>query len=149
MAFAKLKVTEMNAVSEFSTPKATADIYTALTENTSDSGVYGAYLDMSERDDKYVIVVHNTNSSAVCPITIKSGNGIYSGEDLTLASVPATNKTAISIESGRFKWVTANGGFVDKAKTIAHGVDGLNEKGKVFFTSTKGGVSIAVFRQPV
>lgn len=149
MAFAKLKVTEINRVSEFSTPKTTSEMYTALTEGVTDSDVYGAYLEMTERDDKYIIIVSNTNSSATAPITIKAGNGLFSGADLTYSEIPASSKTAIAIESGRFKWMTDNGGYIDKTHTDGHGVDGLSEKGKVFFTTSKGGVSICVLRQPV
>lgn len=149
MAFAKLKVTEINQISEFSAPKTTAEMYTTLTEGVEDSDVYGGYLEMTERDDKYVIIVTNTNASATCPITVKAGNGLFSGVDVSCSSIPANSKTAITIESGRFKWMTDNGGYIDKEQSVGHGVDGLSEKGKVFFTTTKSGVSVCVLRQPV
>ena len=70
---------------------------TALTANTAKA------LEFSESDDKIVLVVHNTGSSAT-NLTVKAGNGIQGVCDLVL-SVP-TGVNLVKLESGRFKNVT-------------------------------------------
>lgn len=148
MAFSKLKVTEINDVSNIDVQKSDAEMYTALTENDSD-GVYGCYFDMQERDDKYLLVVHNTNPSSAITITVKAGNGMGGSVDLISKSIGGNNKAPFTIESGRFKWMSNNDGYIDVNKTIRHGVSDLSEKGKVFITASGSGASIAVIRVAV
>lgn len=88
----------------------------------------GAEFEMSERDDKYLILVHNT-ASAAKDVKVKSGNGLQGTGDIT-ASLAASSYTFISLESGRFKNVS--------------GAD----KGKVVITGGSADIKVAVFKLP-
>lgn len=149
MAFAELKVTEVNKISELSEGKAEGDIFTALAKNGTTPEAFGGYLDMSARDDKYLIIVKNNNTSAQVTVTVKGSNGIQGSVDYVSDAIPGENYSAMVIESGRFKWVSDNEGYIDCIHRISHGVSDLREKGKVFITADKDGVKVAVYRMPV
>lgn len=89
----------------------------------------GAEFVMKERDDKYLILVTNSHASAAKSVTIKTGNGIQSGADLT-KSIDAGDFHIVAIDSGRFKNVTGT------------------DKGKVVITGTSADIEVAVFRLP-
>lgn len=144
MGFSELQVTEINDVSIID--KDYSDIYTVLMPN---DGYYGCYFDMHDRDDKYLLIVYNTSSSPAITLTVKAGNGIAGSVDLISSPIDGNNYAPFVLESGRFKWMTDNDGYIDRNKTIKHGVSGLSEKGKVFITASGGGVCIAVFKMPV
>ena len=74
-----------------------------LTFTTLSSGV-PAKFDFSENDEKSVIVVQNSGTSAV-NLAILSGNGIQGVNDLTV-SVPASSVCLMKPDSGRFKNVS-------------------------------------------
>ncbi len=149
MAFSELKVTEINKISELSEAKSEDGIFTALAKNGITPEAFGCYLDMSARDDKYLIIVKNTNMSAAVTVTVKGGNGIQGSVDYVSDLIPAEKYSAMVIESGRFKWVSDNDGYIDGIHRISHGVSGLREKGKVFIIADKDGVSVAVYKMPV
>lgn len=152
MAFNKIKTTDLKSMNKI-TPSLSADVmYTSLAENTTGSGVYGGFLEMKERDDKYLFLVRNTNS-AKATITVKAGNSIQATSDLVSCEINTNECVALMIDSGHYKWVTPNTkdgkGYIDKEQKIPHGVDGITEKGKVFITSNKANVGICVFQMPV
>lgn len=102
---------------------ATAAAYTALT--TAADLTEGAEIKWNERDDKYLVFIHNAGSSAA-DVSIKAGNGIQGVNDLTI-NLAGGQYTFVSLDSGRFKNVS--------------GAD----KGKVIIT---GAVKLAVFKLP-
>lgn len=149
MAFSQLKVTEITKISELSEGKSEDNIFTDLAKNGTTPEFFGGYFDMTARDDKYLIIVKNTNMSAAVTVTVKGGNGIQGSVDYVSDEIPAETYAGMVIESGRFKWVSDNDGYIDCIHRISHGVSGLREKGKVFITSEKDGVSVAIYKLPV
>lgn len=152
MAFSKIKYTEIKKMNEFSSSLSTTNLYTALTENATSSGIYGGYFDMVERDDKYLFVIKN-GGTASAKVTIKAGNSIQATSDLVSGDISASQYMVLMIDSGHFKWVTpnkkGNDGYIDKAQSIKHGVSDITEKGKVFITADKASVNVCVFQMPV
>lgn len=142
MAFSEVKEKRIENVNEASLFSG-EEIYTALTSN--DDGVYGAYFQMEERDDKYLIVVKNEGDTA--EIKVPASDGIQGVNDLVL-TLKKGESALLNIESGRFKRVSDNYGYCDNSKELSHGVSALSEKGKVFFIG-KENVSIAVISLPV
>ena len=88
----------------------------------------GAEFVMDERDDKYLILVQNSATSAK-DVTIKAGNGIQGVNDLT-HSVAASSFTFVQVDSGRFKNVSGT------------------DKGKVIIKGASADIKVAVFRLP-
>lgn len=88
----------------------------------------GAEFVMRERDDKYLILIENSNEAAKT-VTIKAGNGLQGVADLT-HSVEASSCALVALESGRFKNVS--------------GAD----KGKVVITGETADIKVAVFVMP-
>lgn len=80
----------------------------------------GAYYEHTARDDRNVILVKNSASSA-SNLTIKQGNGLQGVADEVI-SVPASSTVAIAIESGRFKNVTGD----NKGRVILTGATTLS-----------------------
>lgn len=113
-------LTERNT---FATPAAFTGI-TAAVDATA-----GALITWGDRDDKMLLLIQNVNSSAAKSVTIKGGNGIQGGPDLTL-EIPKSEYTFVAIDSGRFKNVT-----------------GTN-KGKVVITGTSVDIQVAAFKLP-
>ena len=87
--------------------------FTAL--NTGD----GAYYEHTARDDRNVILVQNSASSA-SNLTIKKGNGLQGVADEVI-SIPASSTVAVAIESGRFKNVSGD----NKGRVILTGASTL------------------------
>ena len=148
MAFTNVTVNEINKVNEGMTAATYADMATALASNGESSATIGACFEMKERDDKYLLLFVNTDSNSQS-FTIKASNALQGVNDYT-CTLAAGKFTAMSIDSGRFKWVSANDGYVDLAKTIPHNIStsGFTEKGKVFVTATDAKVKMAVFKLP-
>ena len=73
---------------------------TTLTANTA------AALDFDGADERIVVVVQNTTSSATT-LTVKAGNGLQGCVDLTL-DVPAISVNLLKLDSGRFKNVSGD-----------------------------------------
>lgn len=123
---------------------------TAAATNGQSSATYGVHFKMSERDDKYLIIIqHNTpgDSGASVDVTIKAGNnGKWSNGDYTFAV--AKNKVAfVQIESGRFKSEAPN----DTLKALATNSSDAssyteNMKGDVVITASSAQVSITVVK---
>lgn len=120
MARAMISVHSLNDRNEFS------DITTL--EVAVDSTSRQAEFVMNERDDKYLILVHNTATSA-STVTVKAGNGIQGVADLA-HSVAASSYATVSIDSGAYKNVSGD------------------DKGKVIIEGSATGVKIAVFKLP-
>ena len=102
---------------------AAAAAYTGLT--TAADTTDGAEIVWNERDEKYLVLVHNAGSSAA-DVTIKAGNGIQGVNDLTI-NLAGGQYTFVSLDSGRFKNVSGP------------------DKGKVVIT---GAVKVAAFKLP-
>lgn len=122
MARVKLTVKEATNRNVFAKDEAFSTITTAV------DAADGAEFVMDERDDKYLILVQNSASSAK-EVTVKAGNGIQGVNDLTY-SVAASSFTFVQIDSGRFKNVS--------------GAD----KGKVIIMGASADIKVAVFRLP-
>lgn len=120
MARATINVHSLNDRNEFS------DI--ATFETSVDATSKQAEFVMNERDDKYLILIHNTASSA-STVTVKAGNGIQGVADLT-HSVSSNAYAAVSIDSGAYKNVNGD------------------DKGKVIIEGSSTSVKIAVFKLP-
>lgn len=71
---------------------------TTLTANTA------AAIDFDGADERIVVVVQNTTTSATT-LTVKAGNGLQGVVDITLA-VPASSVNLLKLDSGRFKNVS-------------------------------------------
>lgn len=151
MGFNKIECVELPKVNAFTESLTMGTMYTTFALNST-GGVYGCYLEMDERDDKYLFFVTNTGTDDAT-LTIKAGNSIQSTGDLVSEALSKNNYIAFMIDSGHFKWVTPNKkgstGYIDKKQTISHGLTNITEKGKVFFTSDKSTLYIAVFKMPV
>lgn len=106
---------------------AAAALKTALTAAVDATN--GALITWNARDDKILVLVENVHASASKSVTIKGGDGIQGGPDLTLA-IAAASYTFVSLDSGRFKNVT-----------------GTN-KGKVVITGTSADIQVAAFKLP-
>lgn len=152
MAFNKIKTTELKGMNKMTESLTQEAMFTPLAENTTSSGVYGAYLEMKERDDKYLFLVTNSNTQKAT-VTVKAGNSIQATTDLVSSEIGTNNSIAFMIDSGHFKWVTPNAkegkGYIDKEQRISHGVSEITEKGKVFITANKANDGICVFQMPV
>jgi hypothetical protein len=71
---------------------------------------------MDESDEKYVVLIQNTDSSNDETVTIKKGNGIQGVADYT-AKVGKGETVAISLDSGAYKNVSGD----DKGKVVITG----------------------------
>lgn len=120
MARATISVHSLNDRNDFS------DITTL--ETAVDTTSKQAEFIMNERDDKYLILVHNTGSTAA-NVIVKAGNGIQGVADLT-HSVASKTYAAVSLDSGCYKNVSGD------------------DKGKVIIESSVTDVSVAVFKLP-
>lgn len=101
MAIVKLNPIEIVKHNEPSAEVTTANLTVAL------DGTAGAYYEHKERDDKYVIIAQNTDSSASSNLTIKKGNGIQGVADNVIA-IAAGKTVAINLESGCYKNVSGD-----------------------------------------
>ena len=88
----------------------------------------GAEFEMKDRDDKYLILVQNTATSAK-NVTVKAGNGLQGVADMT-TSLAASSYAFVSLESGLFKNVSGT------------------DKGKVIITGGSADIKVAVFKLP-
>lgn len=75
----------------------------------------GAYFEMKERDDKYIIIVKNT-ATAEGKVTILKGNGIQGVFDLD-KTIAASSTAFVVIDSGNFKHVSGD----NKGKVLIKG----------------------------
>jgi len=91
-----------------------SELFTAAATNGTK---YGVYFEATERDDKYLIIVRNTDATTADPahtaealnVTIKGGNDkVFGGKDLVLTDLDPDDYTFIKIDSGRFKNVSEN-----------------------------------------
>lgn len=114
------------ALTERNTFAAAAD-FTGITAAVDATD--GALITWGDRDDKMLILVQNVNTTTAKSVTIKGGNGIQGGPDLTL-EIAKSKYTFVAIDSGRFKNVT-----------------GTN-KGKVVITGTSVDIQVAAFKLP-
>lgn len=145
MAFIKIKVNEISERNKLLPENSInlAGLFTTLTAN--DSGTYGGYVEMTGRDDKYLFIANNNGGNSIS-LTIHAGNGIQGTKNLFASSITSSSCYLCTLDSGRFKRITPNEGYVDNDKTIKHDVEGLNESNKVFITSNKSTCNVAVFK---
>lgn len=101
MAIVKITPVELDEVNVQSAEVATSALTTAV------DATAGAYYEHKERDDKYLIIASNANTSAAKTLTIKKGNGIQGVADKVI-SIGAGKTVFINIESGRFKNVSGD-----------------------------------------
>lgn len=71
---------------------------------------------MDERDEKYVVLIQNTDTDNDETVTIKKGNGIQGVADYT-EKVGKGETVAISLDSGAYKNVSGT----DKGKVVITG----------------------------
>lgn len=147
-AFAKITPKSIDEINKFSTEAASATRGTVLATNGATSATFGAYFEMKERDDKYLILVENTDADGETDktVTIKAGNGIQGICDIAKADLGNGEYTFIQIESGRFKNVKENATL--KALSSATSADQVSAKGKVFITGTSADIAVTVFKLP-
>lgn len=148
--FAKITVQSLDEVNQFAKEEAFSSITTALASNGNSTPTYGAYFEMSERDDRYFVLIQNTcstSSAADKTVTIKAGNGIQGVNDLAKTDLGNGEYTWLQIESGRFKNVTENATL--KVLSSATEEDQISAKGKVFITGSSADIKIAVFKLPM
>ena len=145
--FAKITVQSLDEINKFATEAAFSAITTALASNGASTAAYGAYFEMTERDDKYLILVQNVAASGDDKfVTIKAGNGIQGVNDLTKSDLGYGEYTWLQIESGRFKNVKENETL--KALSSATAADQIGAKGKVFIVGSSADIKVAVFKLP-
>ena len=109
MARTVLSVKQLNCRNQFSEQ----ELFSSITAPISASD--GAEFAMSERDDKYLVLIQNSATSAK-DVTVKAGNGLQGVNDLKV-SVAASSYTFVRLESGRFKNVSGE----DKGKVVING----------------------------
>lgn len=89
-----VKLTEFNKVSS----EITTSSLTAALDATD-----GGYIPMSDRDEKILVLVQNTNGSAAAKtVTFKAGTGIQGVNDYAV-EIAAGKSVIVALESGRFK----------------------------------------------
>ena len=71
---------------------------------------------MDESDEKYVVLIQNTDTTNDETVTIKKGNGIQGVADYT-ATIEKGTTVAISLDSGAYKNVSGT----DKGKVVITG----------------------------
>lgn len=125
MAYLKVDVQEVNSRNIFTNGRAFDGMTQAFEGSGSD---FGCEIPYGARDDKYLVLIHN-GGSASAVITVKGGNALQGGKDLTF-TLDDGKYTLFQPDSGRFK-----------------NVDG-EYKGKVVVTADSASVKIAVFRLP-
>lgn len=126
MAATSITVKSLDKYNTFATAADFADITDAL------DATDGAKFAMSERDDKYLVLIYNSNSTAnaaAITTTIKGGNGLQGGNDITV-SLANGKYSFVALDSGRFKNVSGD------------------DKGKVVITSGNAYIEVAVFKLP-
>lgn len=147
--FAKITVQSLDEINKFAKEEAFTGITTALASNGATSAKYGAYFEMSERDDKYLILVQNVCSTANAAdkeVCIKAGNGIQGVNDLVKSDLGNGEYTWLQIESGRFKNVSGNKTLEELSSATE--ADRIPAKGKVFITGSSADIEVAVFKLP-
>lgn len=82
-----------------------------------------------DRDEKILLLLHNTNSSSASSVTVKAGNGIQGVNDLKV-TLEAGKFTVVALDSGRFKNVSGE------------------HKGKCLIEAASNAVRAAVFILP-
>lgn len=120
-----------------------SEVFVACATNGASSAKYGVYFEMTERDDKYLIIVKNANESTAKGVTIKAGgNKIFgSGNDLVLADLAAGHINMVKIDSGRYK-CTEN---VPELATLANI---SSTKGCVIIEGESADIAVAVIKMP-
>lgn len=76
---------------------------------------------MTERDDKYLLVISNPDNTNAATATIVKGDSVFGAADETLTIKKSTTQICV-IDSGRFKNVSGT----DKGKVVVT-VDGLGK----------------------
>lgn len=123
MAATTITVQALTKRNAFATPADFTGI-TAAVDATD-----GALVPFGERDDKYLILIQNVNTTTAKSVTIKGGDSYQAGGDLTL-EIAKSKYTFVAIDSGRFLNTT-----------------GTN-KGKIHITGTSVDIQVAVFKLP-
>lgn len=123
MAIVKITPVELDEVNIPSEEVASSALTTAV------DATDGAYYEHRERDDKYLIIAQNANTSAAKKLTIKKGNGIQGVVDKEV-SIGAGKTVFINIESGRFKNVSGD------------------NKGRVILAGESADIKVAVVKLP-
>jgi len=121
-----------------------SEVFTACASNGAGTPKYGAYFEMTERDDKYLIIVKNANaSSAAKDVTIKAGgNKIFgSGNDLKLDDLAAGDINFVKIDSGRFK-------CTENVPALATLANISSTKGCVVIEGESTDIQVAVIKMP-
>ena len=119
-----------------------ANLFTAVATNGAGTPAYGAYFELKERDDKYVILVQNAHSTDGKSVKIYGGNDkiFASGNDLS-KTITALKTDAIKLDSGRFKFVEN-----DSAKATLAAVTTV--KGCVLIEGASTDIKVCVIRMP-
>lgn len=100
--------------SEFKDAGTYADLLTAI------DATDGAEIALDGHDERSVLLVHNSSSTAASTVTVHKGNGLQGVSDLEY-SVAAGKIALIVLESGKFKNVSGD----DKGKVIISGAAAL------------------------
>ena len=143
--FSKITVQEINNFNTFKTEALFSAISTALATNGASTATYGAYFDMKDAGDKYLILAQNVAANGDDKtVTIKAGNGIQGVSDIAKTDLGAGEYTLVCIDSGRFKNVSENNTL--KALSSATSSSQVSAKGRVFITGTDANIKVAVFK---
>ncbi len=120
-----------------------SEVFTACATNDKATASFGAYFEMTERDDKYLVIVQNAHASAAKKVTLKAGNDkiFGSGNDLVLSELAAGDVNFIKIDSGRFKNVTNNATLSDLANIET-------TKDCVVIVGESADIKVAVIKMP-
>lgn len=122
------------------------ELFTAVATNGATSATLGAYFEMTERDDKYLIIAYNADATTAYDLTIKAGNDkiFGSGNDLTV-EIAAGDVQFIKIDSGRFKNASDNATLKNLAN-LAGATDTL--KDCVVLVGEDADIKVAVVKLP-
>lgn len=107
------------AVAVITPVKLTRNTFTnAIAANTAVDASDGAEFTMTDKDEKYLIVVENASVDTAKTVTIKAGNGPQGVADLAQSIAAATTRY-INIESGKYKNITGD----NAGKVLVEGTD--------------------------
>ena len=121
-------------------------VYTGVASNGATSPTYGVHFKLSERHDKYLILLKNKGASGDVTASVKAGNsGLWGTKDLDV-TIKNGEIAFLKIEAGRFKNNTPNAEMKALAGYTADSTEDM--KGDVVITCSTADLEVAVIKQP-
>ena len=106
------------------------ELWTAAATNGTK---YGAYIPMTKRDDKMMVLIHNSGTGAQTA-TVKAGQSCFATKDLTV-TIAAGDVLPVVLESGRFMQMDESHAAEANVETV---------KGCILIEASSADVQVAV-----